>query len=196
MSPLRVGCLAWGSLVWDPRTLPCGGPFREDGPRLPIEFSRVAKDGRVTLVIDPTAGTIQTLWVPLRVDTLDEAIRELGLREKIKRAYWPQWVGVDIPSGPSFNQGEIDPTIRESIAVWLEDQALDAVLWTALPTRGPEGEPERPSFEVLLSHLKTLDSAASLRAEEYIRRTPTSVRTANRAGFEAALGWTPTAGGE
>lgn len=172
------------------------GDFRSNGPILPIEFSRVSKDGRVTLVIDPTAAEIQTHWIPLRASTYMEAVSELGIREKIEPAMWLRWVGLETRAGDTFRQGESDSRVRRSIETWLERQTLDGVVWTALPFRGPNGEAERPSCDRLLDHLNSLEGEARRRAEEYIRRAPESVRTSNRNRFEASLGWTPWAGGD
>jgi len=46
---VTIACLGWGSLIWSPRTLPVSGDWHTDGPHLPIEFSRQAADGRITL---------------------------------------------------------------------------------------------------------------------------------------------------
>jgi hypothetical protein len=52
-----IAVIGWGSLPWDPRELRVEGQpgqqFTADGPALPLAFSRVSKDGRLTLVIDP-----------------------------------------------------------------------------------------------------------------------------------------------
>ena len=188
MAVLRIGCLAWGSLLWDPRTLQRAGVFRADGPRLPIEFSRVALDGRVTLVLDPFAEVIQTYWVLLAVNSLDDAVRDLGVREKITPEKWSSWIGL-LSSGDRVENGEsANSGFRRPIADWLALQELDAVVWTALPPRMPDGEARHPNCEVLLAHLKSLEGEARRRAEEYIRRAPAAVRTLNRARFESELG--------
>jgi hypothetical protein len=53
---MKIVVLAWGSLVWDPRTLRLAHSWMEGGPVLPIEFSRVSDNGRLTLVIDEGHG--------------------------------------------------------------------------------------------------------------------------------------------
>lgn len=54
-----IAVVGWGSLAWDPRELRVEGQpgqqFAPDGPILPLAFSRVSQDGRLTLVIDPKA---------------------------------------------------------------------------------------------------------------------------------------------
>jgi hypothetical protein len=184
---LRIGCLGWGSLIWDPRTLPREGVFLEGGPRLPIEFSRVSVDGRVTLVIDPSAPLLQSFWVPLAVDDLDDAIEALGRREKIKPDRWSDWVG-------RRRRGDSEPTsaFEREIRDWLVAGALDAVVWTALPGRGPDGSEGFPDLATLLEYLQSLSGETRSRAEQYVRRTPRVVRTPNRAHFERLLGWHPT----
>lgn len=190
MTDLQIACLGWGSLLWDPRSLPMAGSFKADGPWLPIEFSRVAQDGRVTLAIDPAAPVIQTYWVRLSVSTLEDAVSGLGAREKISPERWKDWIGLQTRDLPECNSGETTPEVRDTIASWLAEKPLDAVVWTALPLRGPKGSVGHPTLDALLRHLSRLEGAALARAEEYIRRAPVATQTPRRACFEAELGWT------
>jgi hypothetical protein len=151
----------------------------------------VAIDGRVTLVLDPTAREVQTHWVLLAVRSLEEAVEELATREKIPFDMRSRWVGRLVERDPMCDPGNTDPAIRNTIAAWLERQPLDGVVWTALPSRGPDGEETRPDFDRLLGHLKSLDGEARDRAEEYIRRTPDSIETTYRKRFEEFLGRVP-----
>ena len=60
MKASKIACIAWGSLVWDPRELPVTAVWRRDGPALPIEFARCSVDRRITLVIDPGSPELDT----------------------------------------------------------------------------------------------------------------------------------------
>ena len=48
-----------------------------------------------------------------------------------------------------------------------------------------------PTYEQLKSHLDALDEEARGRAEEYVRRTPSQIRTPYRLKLAADLNWHP-----
>jgi hypothetical protein len=146
----------------------------------------------VTLVLDPLALDTSTYWAPLAVTTMDDAIQGLGLRERIAKERWSDWIGLQSKSTRGDARGLVDARVREKIVDWLDHQRLDAIVWTALPPRRPDGVETRPDIEELLTHLKSLKGAARSRAEEYIRRAPGSLRTLHRARFEWELGWHST----
>lgn len=187
-----IACIGWGSLLWDPRSLPLREPFREGGPRLPVEFSRVARDGRVTLAIDPEAREIDTYFCRLEVDSVSEAVAALGRRERIEPERHAEWIGLEALGAGEASRGEADRRTRERMRVFLAQEGLEAVVWTALPRRGSDGRFEAPTTEALLDHLHALDGPARVRAEEYVRRAPAAVDTVRRRAFEASLGWTPS----
>ena len=51
---MKIAVLTWGSLVWERRELQAASDFVADGPLLPIEFCRISRDGRLTLVLEGT----------------------------------------------------------------------------------------------------------------------------------------------
>ena len=79
---MKIAVLAWGSLVWDRRELSVIDDFKPAGPSLPIEFCRVSRDDRLTLVIDETVGTkCLTYTATSTFDNLIEAKENLRQRE-------------------------------------------------------------------------------------------------------------------
>lgn len=80
---MNIAILAWGSLIWQPKDLLFYTEFgwKEDGPILPIEFARISKDGRLTLVITENGTFVPTSYTLSKHETLDEAILNLAVRE-------------------------------------------------------------------------------------------------------------------
>lgn len=174
--------LAWGSLLWDPRDLETAAEFVANGPLLPIEFCRISADGRLTLAIDETFGSVcKTYSAPSALDSLDAAIENLRLREGMPNA---RAVGfVEPASGrQSPVATEAHPQVVATIAAWAESLGYDAAVWTALTSNfdawGKGGE--LFSVTAALRYLETLESedgAKFARALNYIRKAPAEVET-------------------
>src|SRR6185312_7302266 len=79
---MKIVILGWGSLIWDPRELPREGTWIQQGPLLPIEFSRISSDARLTLVIDTSHGEkLPTRYVGSPRADISDAIADLRNRE-------------------------------------------------------------------------------------------------------------------
>lgn len=50
---IKCACLGLGSPIWNPGDL--SSDWMADGPYLPLEFARLSKDGRITLVVHEEA---------------------------------------------------------------------------------------------------------------------------------------------
>lgn len=171
--------IAWGSLLWSPRNLRVTGPWEPTGPRLPIEFSRVTTDGRLTLVVDPVAGVEVHAGSPL---TPDDARRNLAEREacgieNIGIVRRETINGADQVSFPL-------PTHLQPLVKWLDGGRFQAAIWTALPTRFDAVTGAPFSVPSGLSYLDGLRGATRDVAFEYIRRAPRTTRTPLRRAFE------------
>lgn len=178
-----IACIAWGSLVWDPRNLPVVRKWHEDGPLLPIEFTRQSRDGRLTLVLTPGVQCVRALWTIFLVATIDEAISALQLREGIPEkktsliGLWQRGMeGAD-----------------EHIKQWALSKGLDAALWTALPSKFKGTDGLCPTQTQALQYLRGLDYNTRQHAERYVRATPLQIDTAYRRSIEFEFGWTPQA---
>jgi hypothetical protein len=178
---MTIACLGWGSLIWDPRTLPVDGDWKDDGPDLPIEFARRSGGNRITLVLVPGAASVRTLWAPLKVQSLSDAVTALNEREGRPGSH-------RIGRWPGDKRDE--KACQEVVTTWAKKKDLTGVVWTALPPKF--GSDERvPSIAEVLAHLSGLEGEERGGAEQYIRCAPKQIRTPYRSAIEAELGWTP-----
>jgi hypothetical protein len=124
----KIACLGWGSLIWDPRSLPIRRPWFNDGPLLPIEFARESTDKRITLVIVPNnlaeVACVRTLWALMVAPTLDVARTELAKRE-----------GTGVKNIGCWPDEVLPKEVGEVVEAWAKGRALDGVVWTALPPK-------------------------------------------------------------
>lgn len=182
---MAIACLGWGSLVWRPGDLPLIGPWREDGPWLPLEFARTSDKGvgRLTLVITPGVPQSRSLWVLLDAADLPRAEALLMARERCKGAGIGRWPSLDAQHRAGYAE----------VQQWAEGRALDGVVWTALPPMfgGVRGAPPASAAEAV-EYLRQRPDAVRADAEEYVRRAPRQIRSPFREAFEQQLGWTPS----
>jgi hypothetical protein len=179
---MKIACLAWGSLYWDPRELLVTPPWVSDGPTLPIEYVRQSSDNHLTLVVTKDGAPVPTLWALMPVANLAEAVESLRMREgrymnESRVGRWPHTTAYPYSA---------------EIGAWAQKKELDAVVWTALPPkfRGTDGL--SPTLTEAIAHLSSLQGASKDIAEQYVRRTPAVVSTPFRTAFEKQFGWVAT----
>lgn len=188
---MKIAILGWGSLIWQPKELAYNKTFgwQKDGPILPIEFARISKDGRLTLVITENGTKVPVLFTLSNYHNLEEAVLNLAVREGSGR----NSIGSYDKNKDTFSSKFL---FKEEIKNWIKNTDFDAVIWTNLGEnwniKNDKGdiirqiEPERR-----IEYLKELKGNTSAIAEEYIRRTPIEINTDFRKEIEATLNWTP-----
>jgi len=183
---MKIACLGWGSLIWDPRELPIQRTWFKDGPMVQVEFARESSGGRITLVLVPETVSTRSLWAVMDIGELDDAKKKLRERENISIEKYPNGIG-------SWEKGEPNPETISDLTEWTTHNGVEAVIWTALPPKSPKTKKDGdvPSEEDVVSHLKTLVGRPRDTAEEYIRRAPRQIDTSYRRKIEAEFGWTP-----
>jgi len=189
---VKSAVLAWGSLVWDPRDLQTAAKFSPDGPLLPIEFCRIAADGRLTLAIDENFGALcKTYSAPSGLENLDAAIENLRAREGTPNA---QTVGFVEPAAERQSEfaTQSHPQVVATIGAWATAKGYDAAIWSALTSNfnewGKGGEPF--SVSAALQYLETLEGEDPIKfaaALAYVRKAPPEVETPVRE--EVANRW-------
>lgn len=159
---------------------------------LPIEFARISRDGRLTLVIHPGSPELRTYWAISTFESLDEARQNLSEREGTALTR------IDAVFVNDKDTGTMSDT-RTVVRSWLKEQrALDAAVWTGLESNweAVRNKPFSPDDAVrYLSELKLERDDMALRYDrtcEYIRNAPEQVQTPVRKilhemkGFKAA----------
>jgi len=192
---MNIAIIGWGSLIWDPRNLEIDKTIGQkgwlsDGPKLPIEFSRISNDRRLTLVIDSEGNEITTLYSISLFEELNHAILNLSIREGCGRdmiGHFRKDINELLPSNFHFG---------DAIKSWIyEKEAVEAVIWTNLSHKlwyiDEEGDKIIIQKDGLIRYLENLSTQRQAIAEEYIRRTPQIVDTPIRKMIESEMGWNP-----
>lgn len=181
---MKIACIGWGSLIWDPKGLPIRRNWYSDGPILPVEFLRQSRDGRLTLVLSNNATPVRTLWALMATGDLEIAKDSLRDREGISRKNLDSLIGF-IKSDSNNNNGSNEVIIRK----WLKSKNLDAAIWTNLPAEFKGEKGKGPSEKEAIDYLRNLSVEKQNIAKEYIRKSPQQIDTDIRRRLETEFGW-------
>ena len=187
---MKIAILGWGSLLWQPKDLQFDKEigWSENGPMLPIEFARISKDGRLTLVITKDVKEVKTYFAISNYETLEEAVLNLAVREGSGR----EQIGSYDKSKNTFSTKVF---FEQNILEWINNTDIDAVIWTNLGENWAVKNDDGKVIEIVpnerVDYLKKLKNHKRALAEEYIRRTPTQIETHYRSLIEKELGWKP-----
>ncbi len=184
-----IAIIGWGSLIWakriasSERALRIRSGWNDDGPRLPLEFARVSKDGRLTLVILPTAPVQQTYWA-LSEFGFEGALNNLKLREGVSQ----ESIHFMKRTGLIYGHEKVARPMKKWLA---QHPEVSATIWTGLESNWNNKFSSGFSVEAAMSYLENKISAGGYSAiEEYIRRAPVQIQTELRAKAEKKFGWT------
>src|SRR5438034_11528336 len=108
---MRIACLGWGSLIWDPRELPIRRKWFDDGPFGRVEFARQSRDGRITLVLCEAAEFVRLLWAQMDTSDLTVAREALRDRESLTGRDWASSIGSWRPNDP-------EPPLIAGLPAW------------------------------------------------------------------------------
>jgi hypothetical protein len=184
---MKITILGWGSLIWDQRDLPISGDWQLGGPVLPIEFSRISRDGRLTLVIDERNGVaISTSYVLSPRTNLDDAIADLRRREDTGK----DCIGyVNLITNTERGYArQKHPIACDTIKVWAQSNGWEAVVWTALASNFEDKAKQLFTVAAAVQYVSYLIEPTKSKALEYLRTARPEVDTpVRRAVIQAGL---------
>ncbi|MGB9067522.1 MAG: hypothetical protein WCC21_03035 [Candidatus Acidiferrales bacterium] len=179
---MQIAILGWGSLIWCPGSLQIKSCWHRDGPDLPIEFARVSKDGRLTLVIHAGSEDQQTLWAAAVSDDVEVVRESLRAREETGARFIHSATVAGV-----FSDG-VGKEVRDSIENWLKARpGLKGCVWTGLPSNWKETRHSDFSVTGAVEYLNNLLEPS--RAREYIQNTPRQIQTTVRGAVRKKLQW-------
>lgn len=173
----EIAILGWGSLIWDPRDdfKKYIGTWEDDGPILPIEFSRISKSrkGALTLVIDPDNGSqVRTKYTLSKRKNPEDAVCDLRTREGTIIRH----IGL-IDLEKDFYRGHWGFVI-DKIKLWATEKQLRAVVWTDLPSNYTEETGDIFKPDNAIKYLKNIPNKEGQQASvDYIKNAPHCVNT-------------------
>jgi hypothetical protein len=185
--PESVAILGWGSTIWSPPDslltehdrLKIPGCWHSDGPTIPLEFSRVAPDGRLLLVVDPAHGrACQVFYTLSGCSSVAEAMKDFQMKEGL----------VSAEQVHSLIKGEVSTdVVRSRIAAWLDIHNFDAAIWVGLGNNFQERTGRPFTVENALEYLESLDGETRDAALSYLMKVPESMDTMVRIKWRSTV---------
>lgn len=174
---MKIAVIGWGSILWDKGSLKTTGEWKNDGPALPLEFSRISSPGkpkeRLTLILSDTGTNCVTYWDLMAAKDLKTARNNLRDREGS--------VTDDIHIF-TRNQNPLS-LVAIQIDAWLAGHPeVDAVVWTGVGSNWLELRHKEFSDEDLIQYLESKKSSIS-RIKENFERTPEQLQTNGKTVF-------------
>ncbi len=187
--PDTVVLLGWGSLLWDPRREfdEQHGAWNNEGPTVPLEFSRISttRGGALTLVIDAEHGqACRVAYAISKRSDFRDAVCDLRSREgTILDRIGCLRIGDAIPA---------NEPVRSALSEWAAAAGIHVVVWTALATNFAQKKGVPFTLDAAITHLRDLAHEGKALAAEYVCRAPSFVDTPLRRALQAEP-WFPTA---
>ncbi|MBA1291116.1 hypothetical protein G7027_20910 [Pseudomonas japonica] len=166
---MKIACLGWGSLIWKPGNLPVASEWFTDGPRLPIEFSRVGDSGELATALCANAEPVPVLWAWLASPTVEAACSALKARE-----------GIPPERDDGIGSLAIGGNPTGLISRWAQERGAQGVIWTGLPPRVNGVEGRIPTVDQAIAYLASLTGEVRQHARDYLEAVPAQIHTPYR----------------
>lgn len=184
----RIAILGWGSLIWDLEILTphtTGDWLMEQGPRLPMEFSRISPKRKLGLVVclDPVVGVeCTTNVIQSTKKDISLTIDDLAARERAPLSL----IGAVHTDG--LRKGRM-PEVCSAVSSWCKSNNWDGAVWTDLEPNFYDYTQKNFTINAGLAYLRTLSGENLVEAHNYIESAPHQTRTPLRSALATDAWW-------
>ena len=160
----KMAYLGWGSLLWNYKDLKIG-EWEKTSLKLPLEFSRISQDGRLTLVIDEENGAENNIWMtPAKYKNIDLAINALKKREKTLKGAISY---VNLPK-KKYRIRNTSPKIAQQLVMWALKEGLDVIIWTDLSTNWEKVRDKKYTVDDAIKYFKSTPVPTQMKIFDYV----------------------------
>jgi len=128
--------IAWGSLLWNFKSLKIETEWTKSNIKFPLNFSRISDSGqgRLTLVIDKTGEMNNVYYARTSFSNLNTAIQKLKTREKTSNKN----IGFINISSNTFRTSLLDDKKIQELVSFAKKNKIDGLIWTEIPANFEE----------------------------------------------------------
>jgi hypothetical protein len=123
--------IAWGSLLWNFKSLKIETEWTKSNIKFPLNFSRISDSGqgRLTLVIDKTGKMNNVYYARTSFSNLNTAIEKLKTREKTSYKN----IGYIHIESNTFRTSLLDDKKIHELINFAKKNKIDGLVWTEIP---------------------------------------------------------------
>jgi hypothetical protein len=123
--------IAWGSLLWNFKSLKIETEWTKSNIKFPLNFSRISDSGqgRLTLVIDKTGKMNNVYYARTSFSNLNTAIEKLKTREKTSYKN----IGYIHIESNTFRTSLFDDKKIHELINFAKKNKIDGLVWTEIP---------------------------------------------------------------
>ena len=124
--------IAWGSLLWNFKSLKIETEWTKSNIKFPLNFSRISDSGqgRLTLVIDKTGQTNNVYYARTSFSNLNTAIEKLKMREKTSTKN----IGFINIASDTYRTSLLDDKKIQELVSFAKKNKIDGLIWTEIPS--------------------------------------------------------------
>jgi hypothetical protein len=124
--------IAWGSLLWNFKSLKIDTEWTKSNIKFPLNFSRISDSGhgRLTLVIDKTGEMNNVYYAKTSLSNLNTAIQKLKMREKTSNKN----IGFINIASNTFRTSLLDDKKIQELVNFAKKNKIDGLIWTEIPS--------------------------------------------------------------